>query len=193
MTAANLAHRPNGANGRAHNRGRDVTTPNNLPAELTSFVGREPQLAELRRLLHRSRVVTLTGPGGAGKSRLALRLASESLDKYPDGVWLLDLAPIGDGRLLEASLAAACGIKEEPKRPLIDVLNADLAGKRTLIVLDGCEHLVDSCAELTSRLLRSCPGLVILATSRETLGVTGEVIWRTPSLTIPRSEDAARP
>ncbi|MGA7910388.1 MAG: AAA family ATPase, partial [Candidatus Dormiibacterota bacterium] len=170
-----------------------MTTPNNLPAELTSFVGREPQLAELRRLLHRSRLITLTGPGGAGKTRLALRLATESLDKYLDGVWLLDLAPMGDGRLLEQTLAAVCGIKEEPKRPLLEVLADGLAKCRSLIVLDGCEHLVDSCAELTSRLLRSCPKLSILATSREPLGVTGEVIWRTPSLTTPRPEDAGHP
>lgn len=170
-----------------------MTTPNNLPAEMTSFVGREPQLAELRRLVHRSRLITLTGPGGAGKTRLALRLASESLDKFPDGVWLLDLAPMGDGRLLEHTLAAVCGIKEEPRRPVLEVLADGLASRRSLIVLDGCEHLVDSCAELTSRLLRSCPKLSILATSREPLGVTGEVIWRTPSLTIPRPEDTGHP
>src|SRR5215472_17543266 len=97
-------------------RARAMATPNNMPAELTSFVGREPQLAELRRLLHRSRLITLTGPGGAGKSRLALRAASEILGRYPDGVWLVDLAPLGDARLLEHTLAAACGIKEDPNR-----------------------------------------------------------------------------
>lgn len=170
-----------------------MATPNNLPAEISSFVGREPQLAELRRLLHRSRAITLTGPGGAGKSRLALRLASQSLDKYPDGVWLIDVAPIAEARLLENSLAAACGIKEDSTRPLIDVLSDGLAPRRTLIVLDGCEHLVDSCAELADRLLKSCPKLSMIATSRETLGIAGEVIWRTPSLTIPRAEDAGRP
>ncbi|HEX2647222.1 MAG TPA: AAA family ATPase, partial [Candidatus Dormibacteraeota bacterium] len=177
-----------------HNRrARDMATPNNLPAELTSFVGREPQLAELRRLLHRSRLITLTGPGGAGKTRLALRLAAESLEKYPDGVWLLDLAPMGEGRLLEHTLAAASGIKVDPNRAIFDVLVDALASSRCLIVLDGCEHLVDACADLSSRLLRTCRKLSILATSREPLGVTGEVIWRTPSLTTPRLEDAGHP
>lgn len=170
-----------------------MSTPNNLPAELTSFVGREPQLAELRRLLHRARLVTLTGPGGAGKTRLALRLAAETLDRFPDGVWLLDLAPMGDGRLIEITLAVICGIKEEPKRPLVEVVADGLAARRALIVLDGCEHLVDACAELTTHLLRSCPRLTIIATSREPLGVTGEVIWRTPSLTLPRADDGGRP
>ena len=170
-----------------------MATPNNLPAEVTSFVGREPQLAELRRLLHRSRSVTLTGPGGAGKSRLALRLAGQTLERHPDGVWLIDLAPIGDGRLLENSLAAVCGFKEDSNRAVVDVLAEGLASRRSLIVLDGCEHLVDACAELASRLLKSCPRLSILATSRETLGIAGEIIWRTPSLTLPRAEDAGRP
>ena len=170
-----------------------MSTPNNLPAELTSFVGREPQLAELRRLLRRSRLTTLTGPGGAGKTRLALRLATESLDRYPNGVWLLDLAPIGDGRLLEQTLAGVAGVKEETKRPIVDLLSDALAQSRCLIVLDGCEHLVDECAVLTNRLLRACPKLTIIATSREPLGVSGEVTWRTPSLTIPRPEDAAHP
>jgi len=90
-----------------------MATPNNLPAELTSFVGREPQLAELRRLLHRSRLITLTGPGGAGKTKLAVRLASESPEKYPDGVWLLDLAPIGEAALPEQTLAAVCGSRRK--------------------------------------------------------------------------------
>jgi len=170
-----------------------VTTPNNLPAELTSFVGREPQLAELRRLLHRSRLITLTGPGGAGKTRLALRLGAELLDRYPEGAWVVDLAPLSDGRLVAHTLAAVCGIKEGSKRPVADVLAKGLANRTALLVLDGCEHLVDSCAELATGLLRTCPKLAMIATSREPLGVTGELIWRTPSLTIPRPEDATHP
>ncbi len=170
-----------------------MATPNNLPAELTSFVGREPQLAELRRLLHRSRLITLTGPGGAGKTKLAVRLASESLEKYPDGVWLLDLAPIGEAALLEQTLAAVCGVKEERQRALREVIAAVFAPSRALIVFDGCDHLVDACADLTQHLLRSCPKLNILVTSRELLGVQGEVVWRTPSLTLPRPQDAGHP
>jgi predicted ATPase len=170
-----------------------VATPNNLPAELTSFVGREPQLAELRRLLRKSRLITLTGPGGAGKTRLAVRLAAGLLDRHPDGVWLVDLSALGDDSLLEHTVASICGVKEEAKLPVIDALAKGLGGKRAVIVLDGCEHLVDSCAALAGRLLGSCPELHILATSREPLGVPGEVIWRTPSLTIPRPQDAGHP
>lgn len=172
---------------------RQVTTPNNLPAELTSFVGRGPQLAELRRLMHRSRLITLTGPGGAGKSRLALRLAGEVLDRYPDGVWLVDLAALVDERLLEHTVASVGGVKEDSRRPVIEAIADTLAKNRCLILLDGCEHLVDSCAAMTSRLLRSCPRLTVIATSREPLGVSGEVTWRTPSLTIPKLEDSAHP
>lgn len=170
-----------------------MATPNNLPAELTSFVGREPQLAELRRLLHRSRLITLTGPGGSGKSRLALRLAREVLDRHPDGVWLVELAALGDERLLEHTVVSVCGVKEDSRKPIREAIAEALAANRTLILLDGCEHLVDSCAEMVGSLLRTCPKLTILATSREPLGVTGEVIWRTPSLTIPRPQDAAHP
>ncbi len=170
-----------------------MATPHNIPAELTSFIGREAQLTELKKLLRRSRLLTLTGPGGAGKTRLALRLAAECLDRYPDGVWHFDLAPITDVRLLELTVAAACGFTEDAKRPMVDVLTSGLDGRRVLLVFDGCEHLVDACAELIAHLLRSCPRLTIVATSREPLGVTGEVIWRTPSLTTPRPEDSARP
>ncbi len=170
-----------------------MSTPNNLPAELSSFVGRERELAELRRHLRKSRLITLTGSGGAGKTRLALRLAVEVLDRHPDGTWIVDLAPLGDARLLEQTVASACGILEERRRPVVDVLIEGLANRRALLILDGCEHLVDACAEMASRLLRSCPKLTLLVTSREPLGVPGELIWRTPSLSLPRLEDASRP
>lgn len=170
-----------------------MTTPNNLPAELTSFVGREPQLAELRRLMHRSRLITLTGPGGAGKTRLALRLASTLLERFPDGVWVVELASVIDSLLLEQSIATACGIREEKERAAAQVLIEGLAGRRTLLVLDSAEHLVDACAALASQVLRSCHGVTLLVTSREPLGVSGELIWRTPSLTLPRPADSGRP
>ena len=170
-----------------------MPTPNNLPAELSSFVGRERQLAELRRLLRRSRLITLTGPGGSGKTRLALHLAADVLKHYPDGVWLVELAPLADAKLLEQTVATACRITEKSKRPPVEALVEGLASRKVLLVLDGCEHMVDSCANLTSRLLRSCPKLTILVTSREPLGVPGEVIWRTPSLSVPAPEDSSRP
>jgi non-specific serine/threonine protein kinase len=170
-----------------------MATPNNLPAEVSSFVGREHQLAELRRLLHRSRLVTLTGPGGAGKTRLALRLAGDLVERHRDGVFLIELAPVTDARLLEVTVATACGVREQRKRPILEVLLKTLATSRMLLVLDSCEHLVEPCAALVSRIQRSCPKVTVIATSREPLGLPGEVIWRTPSLTVPTAEDGARP
>jgi len=170
-----------------------MAAPNNLPAEVSSFVGREHQLAELRRLLHRSRLVTLTGPGGAGKTRLALRLAGDLIDRYRDGVFLVELATLTDPRLLELTVATACGVREQRKRPITEVLLKTLATSRMLLVLDGCEHLVESCAALVGRIQRSCPKVTVLVTSREPLGLPGEVIWRTPSLTIPRPQDTGHP
>jgi non-specific serine/threonine protein kinase len=170
-----------------------VSTPNNLPAELSSFVGRERQLAELRRLLRKSRLITLTGPGGAGKTRLALRLAAEVMDRHPDGVWLVELATVVDARLLEQTVAAACGVMEQRRRAVVEVLLERLAARHTLLILDSCEHLVDACAGLAMRLLRACPKLTLIATSREPLGVPGEMIWRTPSLSVPNLDDASHP
>jgi predicted ATPase/DNA-binding CsgD family transcriptional regulator len=170
-----------------------LTTPNNLPAELSSFVGRDRQLADLRRLIRKSRLITLTGPGGAGKTRLALRLAADVLSHNPDGVWLVELARISDARLLEQTVAEACGIAETPGQTVIKALVKGLADWRALVVLDGCEHLVEPCAALVSLLLRSCPKLTLVATSREPLGVAGELIWRTPSLSVPSPDEGMYP
>ena len=170
-----------------------MTTPNNLPAQLSSFIGRERQLAELRRLLRKSRLITLTGPGGAGKTRLAVQLARDIMSRNPGGAWLVELAPLGDARLLDQTVAAACGVREEGNRPIIEAIVEQLAGEKSLLILDGCEHLVDACAELASKLLRSCPGMTLLVTSREPLGIEGELTWRTPSLSLPRVEDAGHP
>ncbi len=170
-----------------------VSTPSNLPAEVSSFVGREKPLAELRKLLHKARLVTLTGPGGAGKTRLALRVAAEVVDRHPDGVWLVELGAVTDARLLEQTVASACGIREQRKRPLVEHLARTLASSRVLLILDGCEHLVEPAAALVSRLQRSCPHLTVLVTSREPLGLPGEVIWRIPSLTVPAAAGGDRP
>lgn len=170
-----------------------MTTPNNLPAELSSFVGRERQLAELRQLLRRSRLITLTGPGGAGKTRLALRLAADVMSRYREGVWLVDLATLNDPRLLEQTVASACGVREEGRRQILDVLVEWLNQRQALVILDSCEHLVEACSDLASRVLRHCPKLTILVTSREPLGVPGELIWRTPSLSMPKVGDAGHP
>lgn len=154
-----------------------------LPVELTSFVGREAQLSDLRRLMRRNRLITLTGPGGVGKSRLALRLASGMRDRYSGGLWLVELTAISDARLVEPAVAIACAVREVATRPVIDSLLEHFSERgRSLLVLDGAEHLVDAAGALAGRLLRGASGLSILVTSREPLGLNGELIWRTPTL-----------
>src|SRR5260370_15760086 len=125
-----------------------LSTPNNLPAEVSSFIGRERQLAELRRLLRKSRLITLTGPGGAGKTRLALRLAADILDRHSDGVWLLDLSPLNDARLLEQTVASTCGVPEEQPRPMLEGLVEHLGAYPTPFILEGCGPHQGPCAGL---------------------------------------------
>jgi predicted ATPase/class 3 adenylate cyclase len=159
--------------------------PNNLPVQVTSFIGREWEKAEVRRLLSVSRFLTLTGSGGEGKTRLALQVAAEVLEEFPDGAWLVELAALSDPSLVPKSVASALGVPEQPGRVLTDTLADFLRGKSVLVILDNCEHLVEACAHLTDALLRACLNLRILATSREALGVTGETTWRVPSLSHP--------
>lgn len=154
----------------------------NLPILLTSFVGRERELAELRTLLHSSRLLTLTGTGGAGKTRLAKRLASEVAGEMPAGVWFVELAPVSDPRLVARTVASALDVEEQQGRPLIETLVDHCAGIPMLLVLDNCEHLLEACAQMAETLLASCPKLRVVATSREPLNLGGEVTWRVPSL-----------
>src|SRR4051812_30915268 len=163
------------------------TRRHNLPAQLTSFVGRQKELLELRDVLASSRVLTLTGAGGVGKTQLALRLASESLNHFPDGVWLVDLAPLSLPDLVAQTIATVLGVREGPQRSLGDALMDKLRNRRLLLVLDTCEHLIGACAGLVELLLREAPGVRILATSREALGVFGESVWRVPSLSLPEA------
>jgi predicted ATPase/class 3 adenylate cyclase len=157
----------------------------NLLAQTTRFVGREGQLAEVKRLLGSNRLLTLTGAGGAGKTRLALEVAREVLSQYPDGVWLVELAPLSDPELIPQAVAQALGVIEEPGRPVAQTLAAWLRQKRLLLVLDSCEHLTDAVARLASDLLTACAGLQILATSRERLRVAAEVAWVVPPMAVP--------
>ena len=159
--------------------------PNNLPTQLTSFVGREKELADVRHLFQNTRLLTLIGPGGTGKTRLSLEAASEVLDQYPNGVWFVELAPILDHSLVPRTTAMAIGLRDEPQRPVIDMLCDYLREKKILILLDNCEHLVDACAKLADRILRAAPDTRILVTSREALGIGGEVTYRVPSLELP--------
>ncbi|PTR35814.1 non-specific serine/threonine protein kinase [Rhodococcus sp. OK611] len=159
--------------------------PGNVPAELTSFVGRRHEIAEARRLLATSRLVTLTGIGGVGKTRLAVRVAAESRRSFTDGVWFVVLGELHDSALLAETVAASLGLPDQPGRSVSDRLIDHLATRQTLLVLDNCEHLLGAVAEMAQRLLRSCPELRILATSRELLGVDGELVLRVPPLTVP--------
>ncbi|HLY23993.1 MAG TPA: LuxR C-terminal-related transcriptional regulator [bacterium] len=168
----------------------------NLPAQLTSFIGREREIAEVRRFLSTTRLLTLTGAGGAGKSRLAFQVAAEALDDFADGVWTAELAPIADPTLVAQAVASALDVPEQPGRPLTDTLADYLRSRSLLLVLDNCEHLRTACAALATALLQGSPGLRILATSRVPLTVPGEVLWRVPSLSVPearpRSPDEIR-
>jgi predicted ATPase/class 3 adenylate cyclase len=157
----------------------------NLPAPLTSFIGRERELSELAEVLSGARLLTLTGSGGTGKTRLALQLARESAEQYPDGAWLVELAPVADPGLLVQTVAAALGLREQPGRPLLATLKDALATSEALLLLDNCEHLLDASAALVADLLQSAPGLKVLATSREPLAVSGEVVYRVASLSLP--------
>lgn len=159
--------------------------PNNLPTQLTSFVGREKELADVEKLLPDAHMLTLIGPGGTGKTRLSIQAASEMLDQYPDGVWLVELAPILDPLLVPRTTAIAIGLRDEPQRPVIDMLCDYLHEKKMLIILDNCEHLVDACARMADRILHVAPKTRILASSREALGIGGEVTYRVPSLGTP--------
>jgi predicted ATPase/class 3 adenylate cyclase len=158
---------------------------NNLPIQLTSFIGRAREITEVKRLLAGARFVTLTGSGGAGKTRLALQVAADVVEGYADGVWLAELAPITDPALVPKTVASALTVPEQPGRDMTDTLVDALRTKSLLLVLDNCEHLLAACADLTAALLRVCPQVRILATSREGLGVPGEALWRVPSLSVP--------
>jgi predicted ATPase/class 3 adenylate cyclase/DNA-binding CsgD family transcriptional regulator len=155
-----------------------------LPVQLTSFVGRDAQLTQLRELLAQNRLVTLTGAGGVGKTRLAIQIAAELSDGFTDGVWYVDLAPITDPELVPVTVARALGLPDQPGRATMDSLVRFVRDRQMLVVLDNCEHLLDASAELIVALLSGAARLTFLATSREAIGVAGEVSWRVPSLSL---------
>ena len=157
----------------------------NLPAPRTSFIGREAELRDVKRDLAMTRLLTLTGAGGCGKTRLALEVARELVGAYPDGVWLVELASLSEGTLVAQAMAAAVGIQEQPERSPAETLADFLRAKRVLLVLDNCEHLIDAVARFTDDLLNSCSHIKVLATSRERLNVEGELNWTVPSLSVP--------
>ncbi len=161
----------------------------NLPTQITSFVGRDRELADVRDLLAGNRLLTLTGAGGAGKTRLAMQLAADSLEDFPDGARIVELAAVSDPRLVGDEVAATLDVHAEPDTPLVDAIGDRIGSRRMLLFLDNCEHLVDAVAELVAPLLRRCGEVKIVTTSRELLGVPGEATYRVPSLTMPDEVD----
>ncbi len=168
-----------------------LSTNHNLPYQLTSFVGRERELAEIGRRLRENRLVTLTGTGGVGKTRLALQSAAQEINHFGNGIWLVELAILAGPLLVAPSLMQALDLKEEPGKPLVTSLISFLQAKQILLVLDNCEHLIEECANLAHQLLKACSELSILTTSREALGITGEITFRVPSLGLPAPTELA--
>ena len=160
-------------------------TPNNLPLQLTSFIGREQELEEVKKLLRTTRLLTLFGLGGIGKTRLSLHVAAEAMVDYPDGVWFVELAPLADGRSVPQAIASVLGVREEVGRPVLEALLKYMKDRRLLLILDNCEHLIHACAEVATQLLQSGPHLKILASSRERLRVTGETSFPVSALAVP--------
>jgi predicted ATPase/class 3 adenylate cyclase len=159
--------------------------PNNLPVQLTDIIGREHELEELRRAIDSGRLITLTGPGGVGKSRLAIQSAAELMPDYPDGVWLVELAPISEAENILPVIASVLKIRELPNLSLQITIIDLLHNLKTLMILDNCEHLIEACAEIAGELLQACPELRIISSSREPMGISGESTLRIPSLSFP--------
>jgi predicted ATPase/DNA-binding CsgD family transcriptional regulator len=169
-------------------RMQSSTIPHNLPLQLTSFIGRERELAEVARLLLTTRLLTLTGAGGSGKTRLAIEVARQMLKGFPGGVWLVEFAPLSDPELVPQATASSLVVRETPGRVLTETLVDYLKLRHVLLVLDNCEHLIEPCAHLAEMLLRACPNLRILATSREPLRIAGELLWLVPPLSLPNPQ-----
>ena len=188
--AARLA-RPRGPKAGRHDLRSDLreASLNNLPPQLTSFVNRDKELPEIKELLHSYRLVTLVGTGGAGKTRCAIKIAAELLESFGDGVWLVELARITDPTLVANAVARTLTVEEAAGRPMLDSLLAYLKRKRLLLIFDNCEHVIGEASHVAAAMLRDCPGVRILATSRESLSIAGERVYRVPSLSVPASTD----
>ena len=169
----------------------DALPRNNLPQPLTSFIGRDQEITHVKRWLATTRLLTLTGAGGCGKTRLALQVAGTILDEYPDGVWLVEVASLSDPALIAQAVAKALGVTEQSSKDLMATVVDWLAPRKLLLVLDNAEHLLDACAQLADALLRRCAGLRLLVTSRERLGIEGELTYRVPSLSVPEARPDA--
>ena len=156
------------------------TSNHNLPAQLTSFIGRARELTEADKLLSSTRLLTFIGPGGTGKTRLSLQVAVEQFSEFKDGTWLIELAPLANPTYIVSAMASTFNLRELQGVPLIDTVTDYLRGKKLLLILDNCEHLIEACAQLSDQLLHACPNLKIIASSREALGISGESVFRVP-------------
>ena len=176
---------------RTEMRATPITPRDNLPLQLSSFVGREKELNDIAKLIGKSRLVTLTGVGGIGKTRLSLEAARKIFSDFPDGMWFIELAPLSDPAFVPQAVVNALGLIEQAGRLPVSILTDFLRVKRTLLILDNCEHLIQACAQLAETLLHNCPDLHILATSREALEIAGETLYLVPPLMIPDSAHVA--
>nr|MDQ3933607.1 tetratricopeptide repeat protein [Actinomycetota bacterium] len=168
------------------------TLPNNLPYELTSFVGRERELAEIGRVLREARLLTLIGAGGCGKTRLALQAAADAFDWFPGGIWRVELAPVSDTEMLGQAVSEAVGVRPLPGQSGLEAAVGQLQERRALVLLDNCEHVLEDAAEAAEALLRGCPDATVLATSRAPLDLPAETMWRVPSLSLPEDGSGER-
>jgi predicted ATPase/class 3 adenylate cyclase/DNA-binding CsgD family transcriptional regulator len=161
-----------------------ATVSHNLPAQLTNFVGRQTEITELQQIIADNRLVTLTGAGGAGKTRLAVEVTAQVVGEFPDGVWFIDLAPITNPVVVPVTVARTLGLPDQPGRSTMEILLGFVGDRSMLLLLDNCEHLLDACDQMIAELFDACPQLTILTTSREPLGMAGELTWRVPSLSL---------
>jgi predicted ATPase/class 3 adenylate cyclase len=165
--------------------------PHNLPLQLTSFIGREREMQEVTKLLASTRLLTLIGPGGTGKTRLSLQLAADQLSEFRDGVWLVELAPLTDPAFIISTIADVLDLHEVPGIPLINIIIDYLRARQLLIVFDNCEHLIEESAQIADQLMHACSQLKIIASSREALGIDGEAVYRVPSLSLPATSSTS--
>jgi predicted ATPase/class 3 adenylate cyclase len=166
------------------------TINHNFPAQLTSFIGRERELEESRKLLSSTRLLTFIGPGGTGKTRLSLQVAAEQLAEFKDGVWLIELAPLVSSSYIISTIASTFNLREGQGVPLSETVTDYLRAKQLLLILDNCEHLIEACAQISGQLLHNCPNMKIVASSREALGIPGETVYRVPSLSLPTAQES---
>src|SRR5258706_149812 len=172
---------------------RNKIPSSNLPTPLSTFIGRGHEITEVKQLLSAHRLVTITGAGGSGKTRLSLKVAGELYGEFEHGIWFVELASIIDPALVPQTIATSLNIREQSGRSLMDVLIDHLSASDMLLVIDNCEHLVSACAQFAETILQKCPELKILATSREALGITGEIVWTVPPLSLPMQQPWTNP